>query len=130
MRTACALHVHYTQAREVERAERAQEYEQALRDDQRAEREREEAEEEARAEVERERHAREAEQARARAEAEEARLTEEARRRRHEALATEPAAGVGVTTIKLKLPDGSTVQRRFRLDGPVSDVYHFLGALP
>eukprot|EP00964_Phaeocystis_antarctica_P029529 scaffold16642_cov59-Phaeocystis_antarctica.AAC.3 len=42
----------------------------------------------------------------------------------------EPAAGVGVTTIKLKLPDGSTVQRRFRLDGPISDVYHFLGTLP
>jgi hypothetical protein len=37
---------------------------------------------------------------------------------------------VGVTTIKLKLPDGSTVQRRFRIDGPVSDVYDFLGALP
>ena len=76
------------------------------------------------------RGAREAEQARARAEAERARAAEEARRARHEALAAEPAAGVGVTTIKLKLPDGSTVQRRFRLDGPVSDVYDFLGALP
>ena len=110
--------------------ERAREYEQALRADQQAEEEaeeaeraREEAEEEARAEAERERRAREAEQARARA-------AEEARRARHEALAAEPAAGVGVTTIKLKLPDGSTVQRRFRLDGPVSDVYDFLGALP
>jgi len=34
-----------------------------------------------------------------------------------------------VTTIKIKLPDGSTVQRRFYVDRPISEVYDFLGEL-
>ena len=55
---------------------------------------------------------------------------EEELRRRQQALEAEPADSAGVTTIKVMLLDGSSVRRRFDLDGPISAVFDFLATLP
>ena len=122
------------EAREAERAAQQLEYERALEEDQRAEREREEEEARRRREVEEARRAKEAEEReaeeRAREEAARERAAQERQRRAQEALPPEPAAGAGVTVIKVRLPDGSTVQRRFQVEGPVSQLFDFLHSLP
>ena len=118
------------QAREIERQQKDAEYEAALQADQRRE---EEA-------AERQRREREAADA-ARREREEAAKAKEAaeraeeerrnhRKRKREALAVEPEPGApGVTRLRVRLPDGTVVERRFVLSATCAEVFLWLEGL-
>jgi flagellar biosynthesis GTPase FlhF len=121
-------------AREEERAEMDAAYQRGLEEDQRKD-----AEEAARKSEEEKRKRREreaAEEARQREEEaarkrEEAERAEEERRRERKRkrleLSDEPEAGApGVTRLRIRLPDGTVIERRFRLSATCAEVFLWL----
>ena len=121
-------------AREEERQQREQEYAASLEADMRKEREAAAAREAARLEAARqaslaEAARQEAEKAAA-AVAEAARAAEsrrEARKRAREQLPPEPAAGTpGTTSVRVRLPDGSVVTRRFLRSATCAELFDWL----
>lgn len=117
-------------AREQERADLEADYQRALEEDQRKE-----AEEEARKRQEREaaEEAQKAAEAAERARVEAERAAEQkrrARKRKRNELAEEPEAGMpGVTRLRVRLPDGTIVERRFLLSATCAEVFLWLEGL-
>ena len=122
------------QAREAELRRQQQEYDASLAEDTRREREEQEqaelekALEASRAEAEAEEARRKAAE-KAAAEAAAA-AAEVERKRKREGLAAEPAAGTGgAVTLKVRLPNGMSVTRRFAAGTMMAEVYAWLASL-